>query len=117
MSNSEDEFDAYNLGEFTEQDFAKIDFDLNNNQGKQSHTGGPAVLIEIEDISDSLMHIPKGLSHFTAASSRLYSHNSEMSPFKRHRAWNGILSVTDLVSPSWYVDITLRASHSNVPQV
>ena len=108
MSNSEDEFDAYNLGEFTEQDFAKIDFDLNNNQGKQSQTGGPAVLIEIEDISDSLMHMPKGLS-------RLYSHSSGMSPFKRHRAWNGILSVTDLVSPSWYVDITLTTSHSNVP--
>lgn len=114
MSNSEDEFDAYNLGEFTEQDFAKIDFDvLSDIQAQQSQAAGPAVPIEIEDSP-----MPRGLPHFTAAtagSSRSFQHYSEISPFQRHRSWSNILSVTDLVSPSWYVDITFTTSHSNVP--
>lgn len=102
MANSEDEFDEYNLGEFTEQDFAEIDSDLlNGHQGKKSQKGGPAVPIEIEDISDNLTLQKGNSTEATAGPSRLSRHNSERSPFQRHRAWNGILSVTDLVSPSW----------------
>ncbi|KAI0372237.1 hypothetical protein BV20DRAFT_964361 [Pilatotrama ljubarskyi] len=109
-----DEFDSYDFSEFTAEDFERIDaFVLartesmqptpippspikqprersgsNGGSGRAGQNGGPKVEIALEGA-------PK------ANSRRLVKGSSRRTPFQQFRQWNRVLSVTDLVGPSW----------------
>jgi exonuclease V len=90
----EDEYDDYNLSEFTEDDFAIIDAALQENA---SEKGGPKVLVQLEQpVVDNNINF-KALTKPIPPPQK-----KELSPYLRFRT-NGILSVTDLVAPAWYV--------------
>jgi len=89
----EDEYDDYNLSEFTEDDFAIIDAALQENV---SEKGGPKVFVQLEQpVVDNNIN-------FKALTQPKPPPPKELSPYLRFRT-NGILSVTDLVAPAWYV--------------
>ncbi|OJT13616.1 hypothetical protein TRAPUB_9805 [Trametes pubescens] len=115
---SVDEFDAYDFSEFTAEDFEHIDALVREHtpdvstppitpiqaqqpreprgsngrgSGRAGRDGGPRVEIGLEEASN-------------ANTRRLFKGSSRRAPFQEFRKWNGgILSVTDLVGPSWSV--------------
>lgn len=115
---SADEFDSYDFSEFTAEDFEHIDAlvrehtpdmspppitPVQNQQpreprgsnsrssGRAGRNGGPRVAIGLEESN-------------SANARRLFKGSSRRAPFQEFRKWNGgILSVTDLVGPSWSV--------------
>ncbi|KAJ3569735.1 hypothetical protein NP233_g4858 [Leucocoprinus birnbaumii] len=91
----EDEFAAYDFAEFTEEDFAQIDADVAK---KVEHLAKLTVAYET----------PKGQISSPRPSSSKRNRPSFRSPLESFRRY-GVLSVTDLVSPSWY-DISRPAS-------
>jgi hypothetical protein len=106
MNSSDDEYEGYNLAEFSQEDFANIDADIlvrglvNLNDAPK---GGPAVTIEIHRLDEDLAGEE---SQGQASSSTPFQHtvpdrDVKQSPFERHRSWNKVLSVSDLVSPAW----------------
>jgi hypothetical protein len=103
MVSSGDEFDAYNLDEFTTEDFAFVDRTIARDDIIAKTNGGPAVTVEVEQSID-LMMLKDPL--IGASSPVLRSlgpqQPSQPSPFQRFRAWRKVLSVSDLVSPAWY---------------
>lgn len=102
----DDEFNAYDLSEFSEEDFARIDAELerrnleNNDFNSQ---GGPAVTIQVElpviDVVREVSSSNVAMSSSSAEHTTLK--HAERSPYQRFRR-NNTLSVTDLVSPAWY---------------
>lgn len=106
MNTSDDEYEGYNLAEFTEEDFASIDAGillrgLNNQSWAKA---GPAVAIEIERVNEDVAaKASEGQPSASTSSFRSLLPRDTRSPFERHRYWNRILSVTDLVSPAWCV--------------
>ncbi|EIW59588.1 uncharacterized protein TRAVEDRAFT_71603 [Trametes versicolor FP-101664 SS1] len=111
-----DEFDSYDFSEFTAEDFEHIDALVREHtpdispppvtpvqaqqpreprrsnsrgSGRAGRNGGPRVEIGIEEPN-------------SANTRRLFKGSSRRAPFQEFRKWNGgILSVTDLVGPSW----------------
>ena len=98
MSDS-DEYAAYDLSEFTEDDFARIDAEIAfGSLDIVEPKGGPAIPIELEQpvtVLPSTSAIPD-------STEKAKQRQVELSPFRRYRR-NKTLYVTDLVSPSWYV--------------
>lgn len=115
---SPDEFDAYDFSEFTAEDFEHIDALVREHtpdvstppitpvqdqqsrerrgsngrgSGRAGRNGGPRVEIGLEEPN-------------SANTRRLFKGSGRRAPFQEFRKWNGgILSVTDLVGPSWSV--------------
>lgn len=108
MSDSEDSYGGYDLSEFTEEDFARIDAAISNISTPPPMTspppnGGPKLAITLEL---SLPDCPAEAS--SSNNDTVYPISidkndiaSENSPLRRYRR-KGFLSVTDLVSPAWY---------------
>lgn len=113
-----DEFDSYDFSEFTAEDFEHIDALVREHtpdvstppitpvqdqqsreprgsnsrgSGRAGRNGGPRVEIGLEEPN-------------SANARHLFKGSSRRAPFQEFRKWNGgILSVTDLVGPSWSV--------------
>ncbi|KAI9058437.1 hypothetical protein FKP32DRAFT_1669281 [Trametes sanguinea] len=114
---SPDEFDSYDFSEFTAEDFASIDASIRRAQSPEDITmppfapypaghargrrassnsgrrggwhGGPQVEIALEKAANAdLRRVLKGSQ-------------ARATPFQQFRRWNNMLSVTDLVGPSW----------------
>lgn len=91
-----DEYAAFTLSEFTEEDFSQIDaaVALGNPSVPRPGGGDPSIAIELEDFSTR-----------TASAADIGKvRNEGLSPFQRYRPGK-VLSVTDLVSPAWYIFI------------
>lgn len=88
MSDS-DEFSSYDFSEFTCEDLAKIDRDLDAIDSK----AGPSILIDIETSS---LTTPARLTEDPEV------RKAELSPYERFRR-SHVLSVSDLVAPAWCV--------------
>jgi hypothetical protein len=74
--------------------------------GYNANRGGPAVKVEIDQHADH--SISKGqLARVSSSKAReaCSTRREQASPFQRHRSWNKVLSVSDLVSPAWYVAV------------
>ena len=98
MASSGDEFDAYNLDDFTAEDFALVDGTIAKDNIIAKTNGGPAVTVEVEQPIDIVSEGPL----IRASSPVLRSPRpQQQSPFQRFRSWNKVLSVSDLVSPAW----------------
>jgi exonuclease V len=95
---SEDEFDLYDLPEFTEDDFARIDAAVELKMAEDKGGGGlPKVTVQLEQpVVDIDLKATTTATTTTTKSTPV----KELSPFDRFRA-NGILSVSDLVAPVW----------------
>lgn len=102
MASSSDEYDAYNLDEFTEEEFAYIESGLliRDTSSAQILAGGPAVTIEVEQSTDCLIVKDSSKKSTSKSGARQEPH---LSPFRQFRSWKKVLSVSDLVSPAWYV--------------
>lgn len=138
---SHDEFDHYDLSEFTEEELARFEMDatktplpkmLNDSPtlksqhdisagpGKASFSGGPALDIAIEYPIDTnpVEEIPKPtvstrVSHLSASTKPLQPfsppvsgvrpQNQAINLYKKFLSWKKAFSVTDLVSPVWFV--------------
>ncbi|OSD07150.1 hypothetical protein PYCCODRAFT_1402525 [Trametes coccinea BRFM310] len=114
---SPDEFDSYDFSEFTAEDFERIDASILRAQSPEDFSmppfapspsglargrrasrnssrrgglhGGPQLEIALETAANADVHrVLKG--------SQAHS-----TPFQQFRRWNNMLSVTDLVGPSW----------------
>lgn len=90
MASSSDEYDAFNL-DFTEEDFTYIDKTILAESQAGNSASGPAINIEIEE------------SVKQTNSKENFMREPRPSPYLQFRAWNNALSVSDLVSPAWYV--------------
>ena len=99
-----DEFDAYNFQEFTAADFAAVDSEILE---MESNRGGPSVTIEVEK-SAAVSQLTRALPSNDPG--WLPTRRGQESPFQRHRWWTNVFSVTDLVSPAWYVATNLFIS-------
>ncbi|KAL4264143.1 EXO5 family protein [Pleurotus pulmonarius] len=124
MSDSEDSYGGYDLSEFTEEDFARIDAAISNIPTPPPITsppnGGPKLAITLElSLPDS--PVKNGSSSndtVTPISIDKTVTVSENSPLRRYRR-KGFLSVTDLVSPAWcelQFDYGLRQKRFLKPQ-
>ncbi|KAF7981088.1 hypothetical protein HWV62_34783 [Athelia sp. TMB] len=97
MASSGDEYDAFNLDDFTEDDFANIDKNiLVDSPATLPHqarkpAGGPALTIEVEEPADDV-----------DAKESSGGGPLRLSPYSQFRSWNNALSVSDLVAPAWY---------------
>jgi hypothetical protein len=110
-----DKYDAFNLSDFTEEDFAHIDAILQREGGDNvaPQYGGPAITVELEKPTvDIISKAPP--------SDLATKFKKDASPFQRYR-WKKILWVTDLVSPAWYVSTFVRIirpeGDSDLPKV
>jgi exonuclease V len=106
MASEDDEFDAYDFGEFTADELALVDESImaNNHVAANASRGGPAITVEVEQSANHTSHndqLTRGLSSNATVS--LSTKRENVSPFQRFRSWNKVLSVSDLVSPVWYV--------------
>lgn len=98
MASGSDEYDAFNL-DFTEEDFTYIDKTILGTESQAGESaGGPAITIEIE----------QSVEQTTAKDTSVNA--PRPSPYMQFRAWNDALSVSDLVSPAWYVLSSLNAT-------
>ena len=97
-----DEFDTYNFQEFTADDLAFVDESLLARGHFVANTdmGGPSITIEVEQSTNP--QTVKG-PPTRASSSKATGRHDQASPFQRHRSWRKVMSVSDLVSPAWYV--------------
>ncbi|KAF4573308.1 hypothetical protein EYR36_007819 [Pleurotus pulmonarius] len=124
MSDSEDSYGGYDLSEFTEEDFARIDAAISNIPTPPPITsppnGGPGLAITLE-LSLPDCPVKDGSSSndtVTPISIDKTVIVSENSPLRRYRR-KGFLSVTDLVSPAWcelQFDYGLRQKRFLKPQ-
>jgi hypothetical protein len=87
MSDTSDEYSAFDFSEFTEDDLKRIDADV---EGK-ALSGGPSLLIELEPPPAT----KKSPTNVTGG-------RSELTPYREFRP-GGVFSVTDLAAPAWYV--------------
>jgi len=92
MSSSDDEFSAFDLSEFTEDDFKLIDAGLVPPRPE----GSPKIMVELEIHPEQLENAPKSVT--------CIKQPTEISPYRQHRR-GGVLSVTDLASLAWFVTI------------
>lgn len=104
---SDDEFSKYDFAEFTEDDLSRFDglaasSSIAVDPILKSSLPAVAIGVKQENVSASANtpQQPEERGHAQTAAS----------PFKRFRR-NGIISVTDLVSPAWYVTCPLRWCH------
>ena len=67
--------------------------------------GGPAITIEVEKSTETLSvgDLQPRASTSTSLERIVPAKDITRSPFQRHRMWNKVLSVSDLVSPAWCV--------------
>ncbi|KAH7923884.1 hypothetical protein BV22DRAFT_1130261 [Leucogyrophana mollusca] len=120
---SSDEFDSYDLAEFTEEDFAQFDADILSEPAPQageehpqsplhstidkgkSISGDPSIHIEFESSASTTANpvAPSTGQDLHAVPGPRYMQRtvSRQSPFQRYRSWKKTLSVTDLISPAW----------------
>ena len=114
MDNSWDEYDAYDLSEFSAADFAHIDNTATTRHNKHTtapeeekaivggagRSGGglPQVAVALEPAADQsvVVKVAGGESGSGSGS------GDNVSPFEEFRS-RGTLSVSDLVGPAWYV--------------
>jgi len=109
MASEDDEFDTYDFSEFTAHELALVDESImaNSNVTANANRGGPAITVEVEQSANHISHndqLTRGLS--SNATVLLSSRREQASPFQHYRSWNKILSVSDLVSPAWYVTMS-----------
>lgn len=120
-SSSSDEFDSYDFSEFTAEDFEHIDALVLAHTPDMSTT--PVHPVQAQPSSarrgsygrggggssrragwNGGPRVEIGLEGATSADSRRrFKGPSRRTPFQQFRSWNGVLSVTDLVGPSWSV--------------
>jgi hypothetical protein len=93
---SDDEYDQCSFPQFTEAEFSAID--ALRDHATVHPLAGPAVTVEVEEASTPLVLLSGVVAQ-------------EQSPFEQYRR-NGVLSVTDLVSPAWYVSTWLALMHA-----
>lgn len=115
MSLSDAEGTDYGDDEFhiSQADYDKIDAHVSalyaspTNSTHGTGTGGPLLPIALEaeaDAFDSIKATPQAASSAAVNSAaKPKSNKGAMSPYRRYRAWRRSFSVTDLVSPAWYV--------------
>ncbi|KDQ31203.1 hypothetical protein PLEOSDRAFT_1063116 [Pleurotus ostreatus PC15] len=124
MSDSEDSYGGYDLSEFTEEDFARIDAAISNISTPPPITsppnGGPKLAITLElSLPDCPAEVGSSSNDtVTPISLDKTVTVSENSPLRRFRR-KGFLSVTDLVSPAWcelQFDYGLRQKRFLKPQ-
>jgi exonuclease V len=106
MASEDDEFDSYDFAEFTADELALVDESImaNSNVTANANRGGPAITVEVEQSANNISHndqLTRGLS--SNATVLLSTRQRQASPFQQFRSWNKVLSVSDLVSPAWYV--------------
>jgi exonuclease V len=106
MASEDDEFDAYDFAEFTADELALVDESImaNNHVTANANRGGPAITVEVEQSANHISYndqLTRGLSSNATVS--LLTRREKASPFQHYRSWNKVLSVSDLVSPAWYV--------------
>ncbi len=121
MGDDSDEYDAYNLSEFSAADFAHIeaarqhDHDATAQAGMRvvtSESGGPQIAVALEPASDESVLVKDATSRSgsveivdtTLETGDSGSKARRNSPIKRYRS-RKTLSVSDLVGPAWYVFI------------
>lgn len=120
MSDSEDSYGGYDLSEFTEEDFARIDAAISNITTPSPITsppnGGPKLAITLElSLPDCPAEVGSSNNDtVTPISLDKTVTVSENSPLRRFRR-KGFLSVTDLVSPAWYALISMTYDLGRVP--
>jgi len=89
MYSSDDEYEAYNLAEFSQEDFANIDADIlvrglvNPNDGPK---GGPVVTIEIDRLDEDLA-MEESQGQALSFKHIVPGRDVKQSPFERHRSW------------------------------
>jgi hypothetical protein len=131
----DEEYDAYNLSEFSAEDFVHIDATMRGHHDPASPpavvvadtdadgaprrvgtggSGGPQVAVALEPVADepAVVKVPSRGESGTSDPSDLHraSKADARNPFERHRL-HGTLSVSDLVGPAWYVPVTFIAWH------
>ncbi|KAJ8518764.1 hypothetical protein ONZ45_g4210 [Pleurotus djamor] len=92
MSDSEDSYGGYDFSELTEEDLTRIDLSVieaNLKRNEAAPDAAPSLEVAIE-----------GAVEPSAVTPPTVFHPYDDSPIRRYRK-TGILSVTDLVSPSW----------------
>jgi exonuclease V len=120
---SSDSYSAFDLSEFTEEDFAQIDAAISLQIQGDDASANTSFQLEIDglDLSsltpDELAELDSAVSmklneHIDGPSIQIEIDDGEMapqvikpSPLEQFRS-RRILSVTDLVSPAWYVHFT-----------
>lgn len=142
-----DEFEQYDLSEFTEEELVQIDIDATNKLlQKPNHSpeiphqdvrkispsslgGGPALDIAFESLTDAFLveEIPKHAHSarksysLPLASTSLQLTNMHVPRSRKHKnnpydqfcSWKKGFSVTDLVSPVWFVYQVITSSLSH----
>lgn len=105
-----DEYDEYDLSEFSEEQLAQMEAALGASQG------GPTITVEVEDAADTDM---KGAATDgpTRGAENAPTHEdaANKSPFERYRWKRNAFSVTDLTAPVWYVAFVLSPAHMLSP--
>ena len=132
MDDDGDEYDAYNLSEFSAADFSYIDstarqheYDATAKARKHvvaSESGGPQIAIALEPVADEsivkatmgqgesveIVDAPQRLGYRRKAK----RNDLHRTPFERYRT-RGTLSVSDLVGPAWCVLIIPLLAFTN----
>jgi hypothetical protein len=120
---SSDSYSVFDLSEFTEEDFAQIDAAVSSQIQVDDATANSSFQLDIDGLDLSSL-TPEDLAQLdSAVSMKLNEHidgpsiqieieDGEVtpqvvkpSPLERFRS-RGIFSVSDLVSPAWYVHLT-----------
>jgi len=141
---SRDEFEHYDLSEFTEEELTRFDVEnllQNPDPTPQQHhrkaslrsfgSGGPALDIAFESQTGAVLveeipntavsarvyhsHLPASTKPTSTHVSRVHWPKHAKSPYRQFLSWkNGIFSVTDLVSPVWFVRQVIPLSCSYI---
>ena len=110
MTSSGDEFDAYNFQEFTADDLASLDSILARGDiTPNANMAGPAVTIEVEQPANHPI-VNGSLTRAPSSATGLFPRRDRSSPFQQYR-WKKVISVSDLVSPAWYVAVDSFATN------
>ena len=99
-SPSPDEFEVYDLREFSPKDFEQIDKLPTGGDGDVKH-GGPSIEIALEQDSNDACHRLKGSC----------IRPQKRSPYEQFRSDCQVLSVTDITAPSWCVAVLRSVRH------
>ncbi|KAI6047852.1 exonuclease V [Pisolithus marmoratus] len=107
---SSDEYDEYDLSEFTSQELAVVDANvsdmLRSIPEPTVSSAGPKIHIALESSCDRIEPSPAQQSNVvtastTTSSTLLFVSPAADSPYSRFCSWRKAFSVTDLVSPAW----------------
>ncbi|KAI6136416.1 exonuclease V [Pisolithus sp. B1] len=107
---SSDEYDGYDLSEFTSQELAVVDANvshmLRSIPERTASSAGPKIHIALEPsctrVERSLAQQSNVVTASATASSTLHFVTAAAdSPYSRFCSWKGAFSVTDLVGPTW----------------